>query len=179
MSNAAVPTPDALLVARCRRGDRDAWDELVNRFARYVSAIALRGFRLNPVEAEDVFQEVFMRVYERIDTLRDDESLRPWISQLTRRICIDRLRARQREEASDELDPAAADDAIAELDQALMVQQALTQLSGDCQDILDRFFSRDQTYATIGDQLGIPPGTIASRISRCLGKMKDLLKGGR
>jgi RNA polymerase sigma factor (sigma-70 family) len=60
-----------------------------------------------------------------------------------------------------------------------MVQQALAQLSGDCQDILDRFFSRDQTYATIGDQLGIPPGTIASRISRCLGKMKDLLKGGR
>jgi RNA polymerase sigma factor (sigma-70 family) len=105
--------------------------------------------------------------------------LRPWISQLTRRICIDRLRARAREEARDELDPAAADDVIAELDQALVVHQALGQLSGDCQEILDRFFSQDQTYATIGDQLGIPPGTIASRISRCLAKMKDLLSEGR
>ena len=76
--------PDAELVARCRAGDRAAWDELVERFSRYVYAIATQAFRLPRHDAEDVFQEVFGRIYERLDTLRSDDAIRPWIGQLTR-----------------------------------------------------------------------------------------------
>src|ERR671928_1827315 len=88
---------DARLVARCRAGDDDAWRELVDRFSRYVYAIAIQGFRLPQQDAEDIFQEVFARVFERLDSLREDEAVRPWIAQLARRLCIDRLRAGSRE----------------------------------------------------------------------------------
>ena len=76
-------TTDAELVSRCRAGEQAAWNELVERFSRYVYAIAARGFRLREQDAEDVFQEVFARVYDRLDTLRDDAAIRPWIAQLT------------------------------------------------------------------------------------------------
>ena len=77
---------DGDLVARCRIGDETAWAELVERYSRYVYGIALQGFRLPDPEAEDVFQDVFMRAYEHLDSLRDDEALRPWLAQLTRRL---------------------------------------------------------------------------------------------
>src|SRR2546423_14432580 len=83
---------DAELVAGCRAGDAAAWNELVERFSRYVYAICVQAFRLSPQDAEDVFQEVFARVFEHLDRLRNDEAIRPWIAQLTRRLCIDRLR---------------------------------------------------------------------------------------
>ena len=70
---------DADLVARCRQGDQRAWEELVNRFSRYVYAITSRVYRLSAHDAEDVFQDVFARVYTRLDTLRDDASIKPWI----------------------------------------------------------------------------------------------------
>jgi RNA polymerase sigma factor (sigma-70 family) len=76
---------DGELVVRCRGGDDDAWRELVERFSRYVYAISVQAFRLSEHDAEDVFQEVFAKVYEHLDRLRDADALRPWIAQLTRR----------------------------------------------------------------------------------------------
>ena len=93
---------DAGLVARCRDGDDDAWEELVRRFSRYVLAIAQQAYRLSPADAEDVFQDVFARTYERLGDLRNDDAVRPWIAQLTRRLCIDRIRAGSRESADPE-----------------------------------------------------------------------------
>ena len=176
----ATVVSDAELVARCRGGDQEAWCELVERFSRYVYAIATQAFRLSAVEAEDVFQDVFARVYEHLSRLRSDEALRPWIGQLTRRRCIDRLRAGGRESATDAEVLAAAggaEETLAQLDEALTVRGALEQLGDDCREILDRFFTRDESYRTIGDALGLPPGTIASRISRCLAKLRSELEG--
>src|SRR5205823_8527068 len=95
----------AQLVARCRDGDQEAWAALVERFSRYVYAIATQGFRLREHDAEDVFQEVFARVYDRLDSLRDDAAVRPWIAQLTRRLCLDRLAAERREQPVEEVVP--------------------------------------------------------------------------
>jgi RNA polymerase sigma-70 factor (ECF subfamily) len=170
-------TSAAELVARCRTGDQDAWSQLVERFSRYVYAIAIQGFRLREQDAEDVFQEVFARVYERLDSLRSDEAVQPWIAQLTRRLCIDRLRAGSREEPADDVDPGTGDeDALARVDEALDVHEAMVELPESCQDILDRFFARDESYRTIGEALDLPAGTIASRISRCLDKLKAILE---
>ncbi len=169
----------AELVARCRSGDQNAWAELVDRFSRYVYAIAIQGFRLREHDAEDVFQDVFARVYERLDTLRSDEAIQPWIGQLTRRLCVDKLRAGQREEPVDEddLGAVADEDKLAQLDEALALHEAMGALSGNCQEILDRFFARDESYRTIGEALELPAGTIASRISRCLGKLRESFEG--
>ena len=168
---ATEPT-DAGLVARCRAGDDAAWATLVERFSRYVYAISVQGFRLAPHEAEDVFQDVFTKAYENLGKLRDDDAFRPWLAQLTRRVCIDRLRAGQREVVVEELEPDDVDDVLTTLDEALTVRQALAQIGEPCGDMLDRFFARDQSYRTIAEELDIPSGTIASRISRCLDKLK-------
>jgi RNA polymerase sigma factor (sigma-70 family) len=169
---------DADLVARCRQGDQEAWSELVNRFSRYVFAIATRVYRLAEHDAEDVFQDVFARTYEHLDELRDDAALRPWIGTLTRRLCVDRLRAAARVEPSEEMiDPRDEEDAFETLEDSLMVHEGLRALPEECAEILDRFFARDQSYRTIGEELGLPPGTIASRISRCLTKLRRQLEG--
>jgi RNA polymerase sigma factor (sigma-70 family) len=172
-------TTDAELVARCRAGDQSAWNELVERFSRYVYAIAVQGFRLGPTDAEDVFQEVFARVYEHLDRLRSDDAIRPWIAQLTRRLCIDRLRGAGREGPAelDDVEPGGMDETLASLDDALTVRAGLEALGDPCRDILDRFFARDESYKTIGEALSLPAGTIASRISRCLGKLRAELEG--
>jgi RNA polymerase sigma factor (sigma-70 family) len=164
--------PDAELVTRCRSGDQAAWEALVDRFERYVHAIVTRGFGLSGADAEDAFQDVFTRVYERLGDLRDPASLRPWIAQTTRRCCVDRLRARTSDSLDDIAEPAA-DDLLEELDAALDIRAALAGLSPECGEILDRFFARDESYRTIGEALGLPGGTIASRISRCLEKLRS------
>jgi RNA polymerase sigma factor (sigma-70 family) len=170
---------DGQIVARCRAGEAEAWDELVERFSRYVYAIAVQAFRLAPADAEDVFQEVFARVYEHLDRLRSDDAVRPWIAQLTRRLCIDRLRANRRENivAEDEEEPAEVDETLAGLDEAMSVRAALDAVGDPCREILDRFFCRDESYRTIGDALALPAGTIASRISRCLDKLRSEIEG--
>jgi RNA polymerase sigma factor (sigma-70 family) len=170
---------DAELVARCRRGDADAWNQLVERFSRYVYAICVQAFRLGRDDAEDVFQEVFARVYEHLGRLRSDEAIRPWIAQLTRRLCVDRLRASRREgpAADEELEPAELDESLAGLDDAMAVRACLDQVGDPCREILDRFFCRDESYRAIGDALGLPAGTIASRISRCLTKLRAAMEG--
>ena len=175
----AQASSDAALVARCRAGDDDAWRELVERFSRYVYAIAVQGFRLGQQDAEDVFQDVFARVYERLGSLRDDEAVRPWIAQLTRRVCIDRLRSGARESDADidELPELPAEDVLTALEDAFDVHDAMAELPKNCQQILDRFFARDESYRTIGDTLGLPAGTIASRLSRCLDKLRDAFEG--
>ena len=116
---------DADLVARCRQGDQEAWDELVNRFSRYVYAIAVRVYRLPDADAEDVFQDVFTRTWQHLDELRDDTALRPWIATLTRRLCVDRLRGCARELPADEpIEIEGTNDELAQIDEALMVHEA-------------------------------------------------------
>jgi RNA polymerase sigma factor (sigma-70 family) len=56
------------------------------------------------------------------------------------------------------------------------VHEAMAALPENCREILDRFFAQDESYRTIGEALDLPPGTIASRISRCLEKLKALLE---
>jgi RNA polymerase sigma factor (sigma-70 family) len=174
----AAEQSDAQLVSRCRAGDVGAWNEFVERFSRYVYAICNRGFRLGQHDSEDVFQEVFARAYERLPELRSDDAVRPWLAQLTRRLCIDRLRLIARDAQSDsDPDESEIDDVLATLDDAMTVRAALDKIGDPCRDILDRFFGRDESYRTIGEALQIPAGTIASRISRCLEKVRSELDG--
>jgi RNA polymerase sigma factor (sigma-70 family) len=170
---------DSQLVARCRAGDQQAWAELVDRFSRYVYAISVQAFRLPEADAEDVFQEVFARAYEHLDKLRDDAAVRPWLAQLTRRLCIDRLRAgaRERPTAEEEMELAGSEETLTMLEDALTVHEALAATPEHCREILDRFFARDESYRTIGEALDLPAGTIASRISRCLTRLREFFEG--
>jgi RNA polymerase sigma factor (sigma-70 family) len=169
---------DAQLVSLCRQGDSAAWDALVERFSRYVYAITTQAFRLSQHDAEDVFQDVFARTYTQLHTLRDDAAIRPWIAQTTRRLAIDRLRRDGRETPVEELpEESHSTEAIDRIDAALDLHRAMDDLPEHCKEILDRFFARDESYLTIAAELDIPSGTIASRISRCLNKLRADMQG--
>ncbi len=168
---------DAELVQRCRAGDSEAWNTLVERFSRYVYAICVKGFRLREEDAEDVFQDVFTRVYTHLDKLRDDAAVRPWIAQLTRRLCLDSIARSSKEQPASEQDFEESSDDFAEIEDAFAVREAVTTLGEACQEILDRFFAQDQSYRTISAELDLPAGTIASRIARCLRKLREELEG--
>jgi RNA polymerase sigma-70 factor (ECF subfamily) len=173
---------DKELVQACREGDERAWALLVERFSRYVYAIAVQAYRLSAHDAEDVFQEVFTRTYEHLARLQSDASIRPWIGQLTRRLAIDRLRLRSRESLGDDslgLVEGEADRQLEQIELALGVRSAMETLPEHCQEILDRFFARGQSYHEIATELDIPMGTIASRISRCLAKLRVQLGDSR
>jgi RNA polymerase sigma-70 factor (ECF subfamily) len=105
--------------------------------------------------------------------------VRPWLAQLTRRLCIDRLRAaaRERPTADEELELTGSEETLNLLEESLMVHEALAATPGHCREVLDRFFARDESYKTIGEALDLPAGTIASRISRCLARLRELLEG--
>jgi len=168
---------DAELVERCRAGDAEAWNQLVERFSRYVYAVCVKGFRLGESDAEDAYQEVFTRVYTHLDSLRDDAAVRAWIAQLTRRVCLDSIARSGREQPTAEPVSEDVQDLLGEIDEAFSLRDALATLPEPCQDILDRFFARDQSYRTISSELDLPPGTIASRIARCLRKLREELEG--
>jgi RNA polymerase sigma factor (sigma-70 family) len=170
---------DRDLVRACREDSERAWGELVRRFSRYVYAIANQAYRLADHDADDVFQEVFARTYEHLGRLRNDEAIRPWIGQLTRRLAIDRLRACSREQPEADAPDVAQSSEETELERielALAVHAAMATLPEHCQEILDRFFAQEQSYQEISSALGIPMGTIASRISRCLTKLREQLE---
>ena len=166
---------DAQLVAGCRKGEQAAWDELVERFSRYVAAICIQGFRFSHADAEDVFQDVFAKAYVELARLRDPDALRPWLGQLTRRACVDRLR-RSHETATEDVEPEGLDDTLELLEDALAVREALSTVGAMCAEMLDRFFARDESYRTIGEALELPAGTVASRISRCLDKLRAAME---
>ncbi len=168
---------DAELVRRCRSGDQAAWEALVDRFSGYVHAILLRGFGLDATTAEDVFQDVFTTVFRRLGTLAEDEAFKPWIAQLTRHAAIDRLRAARPVVDLEAVPEAAGADPELELiEEAMSVHRALAELPGVHREVVERFFIRDESYATIAAELGIAPGTVASRISRGLRMLRALLE---
>jgi RNA polymerase sigma factor (sigma-70 family) len=164
---------DAKLIARCRDGDQIAWETLVRRHSAMVAAIVRGGFRLSEADAEDVFQEVFTRLYVGLETIREDDAIRGWIAQVARNAALDQIRRSGRELITGEpLDESAFDEPLRGVEEALCVRAALAQLPAHQQEILNRFFARDESYDTIGAELGIPPGTIASRISRALAALR-------
>jgi RNA polymerase sigma factor (sigma-70 family) len=63
------------------------------------------------------------------------------------------------------------------IDEAMAVRAGLDAIDVQCREILDRFFARDESYRAIGEALDIPTGTVASRISRCLAKLRVELEG--
>ncbi len=169
---------DAEIVARCRKHDPRGWEQLIERYSGYVYAIVGRGFRLGDHDAEDVFQEVFARLFEHLDSIRDDSALRLWIGQTTRRLAIDRLRQSDREApsiADDGLPETAELDARLEhLDEALDLRAELDALPKQSREVILRFFIRDEPYRTISAELDIPSGTVGSRISRGLATLREM-----
>ncbi|MGH2349870.1 MAG: RNA polymerase sigma factor [bacterium] len=174
------PAEDADLVARCLAADEEAWGALVARYADYVYAVASRGFHLSPDEAEEVLQDTMLQVYEHLADYRGTGALRAWIGTIAQNASRQRLRGRSRRGETalpDEIPDASQQRALDAVEEAFQTRSALAQLDLPCRQVLEQFFLGNRKYAEIASDLGIPAGTVASRISRCLVRLRRLLGG--
>jgi RNA polymerase sigma factor (sigma-70 family) len=166
------------LMARATSGDEEAWRELVGRYQRLVFA-TIRTFRIDADDAEDVFQEAFIRLHRHAGRLRDSQALARWLIVTTRRLsldCLSRRRTATRLEGADEIpadDPA--DDELLVVERAHRVREALSDLSPRCRDLLHLLYFEQERpdYRQAASRFGMPIGSVGPTRARCL---EQLLK---
>ena len=169
---------DAQLVQRCLQGDGSAWEELVHRHTRRVYNVCYR-FVGNRTEAEDISQEVFLRVYRTLGSYRSAHGgFATWMTSVTRNLLIDHYRRTKRDRQTDSLDDAMPvveskeSGARRPDEQALLgelsgqVQTALTKLSPELREAVILRDLQQLEYAEIQQVLSVPEGTVKSRINR-------------
>lgn len=179
---------DAELVRECRDGSQAAWDELVGRYQRLIYAIPRRA-GLSDEQAADVFQEVFLTLFEKIDELEQPEKVRSWIVTTAKFKTWAVVRASKgiyspESEEEMELEMAnladrspLADQVLIELEQQHLIRAALAQLEERCQKILSMLYLRQATasYAEVAEAVGVGETSVSPLRSRCLKKLEKLL----
>ena len=168
-------TDEKDLVARCREGNDDAWRELVDRFGQKVYAIAYH-FTLKREDAEELSQEIFLRLFENLHRYDGGFPLVAWVLSVSRNLCIDRYRRRKREKSF----RFVSDDAVTALlksdddpgsmalkkERTQMLFSALAEVPEDLAEILILRDLNGLAYDEIGKALELPEGTVKSRLFR-------------
>lgn len=168
----------AELVRRCRAGDGAAWEEIVQSYSRRVYNLAYR-FTSRADSAEDLTQDVFIRVYRSLDQYDAKQGdLQNWLMRLARNLIIDDYRKRQRapqDQAADDLEDhkyhlRSADSSVQrEMERrelGAQVQAGIDKLSADLRTCVILRDIEELSYREIVDLLRIPEGTVKSRINR-------------
>jgi len=168
----------AELVRRCRAGDGAAWEEIVQTYSRRIYNLAYR-FTSRADAAEDLTQEVFIRVYRSLDQYNAKQGdLQNWLMRLARNLIIDDYRKRQRapqDEAAEDLEDhqyhlrASGGTVQKEMERrelGVQVQAGIDKLSPDLRTCVILRDIEELSYQEIVDLLKIPEGTVKSRINR-------------
>jgi RNA polymerase sigma-70 factor, ECF subfamily len=177
------------LVARCLRGDETAWEDLVRANTRKVYALCYR-FTGSGSEAQDLTQEVFLRVFKTIRSFRSDEgSFSTWLSRVTRNLLIDHYRRTRQDRVTDSIEEqlpmmeeegaaasARPDHVLAGREASEILQQTLQKLSPDLREAVILRDLQELEYREIAQVLGIPEGTVKSRINRGRAELARLLR---
>ena len=188
MEAAAAAIADAALVKRCRAGDQAAWDELVDRYQRLIFAIPRRA-GLTEEQAADVFQDVFLTLFEKIDDIEQPGRIRSWMVTTAKFKTWALIRGSkgfyspeteeemEAEMASIRDNAPLADDMLIELEEQHLIRNALKELEERCQQILSMIYLRDQaaSYAEVASQIGVGETSISPLRSRCLKKLEKIL----
>lgn len=174
----AAETNGAELVRRARAGDGAAWEEIVVGFSRRIFNLAYR-FTSSVDAAEDLTQEVFIRIYKTLDQYDAKQGdLSNWLMRLARNLIIDDYRHRQRNPQNtmaDDVDEhayhlrSAGTSAHKELERrelAAQVQEGIDRLPSDLRTCVILRDIEEMSYQEIVDVLQIPEGTVKSRINR-------------
>ena len=174
-------SPTADLVLRARKGDSDAWDALVERFAPLIWSIC-RRYSLGRADADDVGQYVWLRLVDHLEAVHDPAALPGWLATTTQRECIRASRAARHQQALGyELDVGGIPDGqartvehellLAERHTAL--REAFTRLPLPCQRLIAVLLEDPPVpYAEISARLGIPVGSIGPSRGRCVEKLR-------
>jgi RNA polymerase sigma-70 factor, ECF subfamily len=173
------------LVHRCLAGDAAAWEAIVRIYNRRVYNLCYR-FTNSPVDAEDLTQEVFIRVYRTMGSYDVEKgAFNTWLTTLTRNLLVDHFRRTRQDRMTESMDAslgedddgptlstqladqgASPDDRLASKETQQVVRAALARLSPDLREAVILRDLQDMDYKEIAQVLRVPEGTVKSRINR-------------
>jgi RNA polymerase sigma-70 factor (ECF subfamily) len=182
---------DSSLVDRCLRGDEAAWEDLVKMHPRRVYGICYR-FTGKDSEAQDLTQDVFLRVFRTIGSFRSGEgSFLVWLTRLTRNLLIDHYRRTKQERATDSIEDqlplleersaisGRTDGMLAGREAGEVLQAALGRLSPELRETVILRDLEELEYREIAEVLHVPEGTVKSRLNRGRAELARLLRKQR
>ncbi len=180
----ATPT-DAELMFALRAGQTSALGDLYDRHASLVYGVSLRVLG-NAQEAEDLTQDIFIKLAERASYDPGRGSLRTFLMILTRSRAIDRVRSRQSAQRSKrrwQADYIPSSEPLAhgmvKTEQSNQVQAAMSQISPQQRQVLQMAYYEGLTQAAIAERLNAPLGTVKARARRGLLKLREILQDYR
>ena len=186
---------EAELLARCRRGDAGAWDELFDRhYAPALRFVFTLGHDFSPEDAEEICQEAFLAVIRNLDSFHGKSQFQTWLFRIAgnkardhreRRVAAKRgggqlplsLQAEDPETGLT-LDPPSTapgpDGALLRSEQAKLLHQALGQIGEPCREIIELRYFGDLSYEELSTELDLHPKTVSSRLSKCLDRLGEI-----
>jgi RNA polymerase sigma-70 factor (ECF subfamily) len=164
------------LVERCLQGDQAAWEEIVRAHRRKVFNLAYK-FVGRHDEAEDLTQDIFLRIFKALHTFDRRANFQTWLISISRNLCIDHYRSMRKERATvarevdaSELSPASPDRGpdrqLEATDLKDLVRRALAGLPPNLREAVVLRDLQEFSYLEIAERLGLPEGTVKSRINR-------------
>ncbi len=180
---------DAELVKACRGGDEAAWNELVERYQRLIFTIPRRA-GLSEEQSADIFQEVFLTLFEKLNDIEQPEKIRSWIVTTAKFKTWSAVRGEKKfwvpdteEEMEAEManlpdNSPLADDRLIEVEQQHLIRSAFKELETRCRKILSMIYLRDSaaSYAEVAREIGVPDTSISPLRTRCLKKLAKILE---
>jgi len=181
------PTEDTELVERAKHGDQDAYADLVTRYQSIAArtAYVITGTQ---IDAEDAAQEAFVKAYYALDRFRAGAPFRPWLLRIVANEAINRRKAAGRRPTVDLSvveDRASSDTALSPEAAALAAERrgrvlaAVRALRDDDRLVIAYRYFFDLSEAEMADALGVARGTVKSRLSRALARLRESLEGPR
>ena len=169
------------LVARARNGDQRAWDALVERYAPLVWSIC-RRYRLGHADAEDVSQNVWLRLVDQLGSLRDPAAIPGWLATTTQRECLRAVRTARsprvavlalQVETYPDVETGMAEQELLIAERHAALREAFSRLPRRYQQLI-ALLTEDPPlpYAQISARLGIPVGGIGPSRARCLDRLR-------
>lgn len=169
------------IIARARRGDADAFEQLVVAYRDQVFRLALRMCG-SEADADEVAQEAFLSAWKALPNFRGESQFSTWLYQLTTHAAIDLMRREKRQiAAADITEVSAADPAPSpqqqteQSEQREIVRDAILQLAPEQREVVVLRFMEELSYEEIGAVLKLPSGTVKSRLNRAKAQLKEIL----
>ena len=179
---------DAEVVGRCQGNDQAAWDMLVDRYQRLIFAIPRRA-GLSEEQASDVFQDVFLTLFEKINDIKQPEKIRSWIVTTAKFKTWALVRGSKgfySPETEEEMDAEMAsiadksplaDDVLIEIEEQHLIRSALNKLEEKCRQILSMIYLSEPaaSYSAVAAAIGVGESSISPLRTRCLKKLQKIL----
>jgi RNA polymerase sigma-70 factor (ECF subfamily) len=172
------PATERALVERCRAGDDDAFRELVDRYKDLVFALIARTVQ-DRGRAEDLAQDVFLRVHRGLPYFRGEARLSTWIYRIVANVCVQqptRLRAVSLDDDRTRVQPAAADRQFGDLELRDRLEKAIVRLPANYRLLVAAHYLDGVQYEELADALQLPLGTLKTHLYRAKQQLRRLLE---